>query len=168
MKKITKSITLRQYGVRCYNHETDSLENYQIIKTGEKPLLDKKISKNLELLRVIEASEPITKKYSMDIKAFENIAIESNQYMYGFINRKIGGELATCKVYDLETDEVKTINIENETEKRLEKKLLENNYKLIKIESVNKVDEKYYYLSDETFAANSDEGLPEFEMYEVL
>ena len=168
MKSITKTLTLRQYELRVYNHVTDELDTLTLIKSGEKPVIEKKIDSKYEVLRVLKSSEPTTAKYTMPIKRFENIANESYNYMFGFINRKIGGEVAFCKVYDLESDEIKQVSIENDTEKRLEKKLIEEKYKLIKIESIQKVDEKYYYMSDEMFASNSEEGLPQFKMSEVL
>ena len=153
MKKITKTMTTRVVTVRAFDEVNDELVTTSATYFGEKFLgVERDFIPEMQVLKVLEVGEPETKTYSMDINTFIQYAHESQIYMHGFINRKIGGEVANCKCYDLDNDRVVNATIDNDTEKRLEKTLLsEWNYKLIKVESVEKVDEKYYFMDDLMF-----------------
>lgn len=152
MKKITKTLTVNTVTARVYNHTTDELETKTFIKCGKIDGLEKRDGE-LEILKILD-TETREEKREMTVETFTALATESDTYMYGFINRKIGGEVANIVVYNLETDEIEKMQVENNTPKQIEKSL--ENMKLIKVESVEKVDEKFYYMSEEEFRMYSD------------
>lgn len=154
MKRITKTITSREVVARVYNHENDTLDTINIESTGEKFTGLEKRYGRYEVLKVLEVKNESTLKYAMTVDRFTQFATESDIYMHGFINRKIGGKVAVCKIYDLDKDSTDIIELENATEKQLSK-TIENEYngKLLKVLEVKNVDEKFYFMSDEDFIA---------------
>lgn len=140
-------MTVNRVEARIYNHTTDELETKFYIKCGKIDGLEKRYGDE-EILKILNV-ETTEEKREMSVDTFTRCASESDIYMYGFINRKIGGEVANIVVYNLETDEIEKMQVENNTPKQIEKSL--ENMKLIKIESVEKVDEKFYYMSEEDF-----------------
>lgn len=152
MKKITKTLTVNTLTTRVYNHTTDELETKTIVKCGKIDGLEKRDG-DVEILKILD-KETREEKREMTVETFTALATESDAYMYGFINRKIGGEVANIVVYNLETDEIEKMQVENNTPKQIEKSL--ENMKLIKVESVEKVDEKFYYMSEEEFRLYGD------------
>ena len=151
MKNITKTITKREVIARAYNHNTDELVNLPIVITGEKFTgLDKRYGQ-YEVLKVLKVGDATTNTYIMSQQEFTEKAFESESYMFGHINRKIGGEVAVCKAYNLDTDKIEEVEVTNDTEKRIARELEKDNYKLIKILQVKEVDAKYYYMSEEHF-----------------
>lgn len=152
MKKITKTLTVNTVTARVYNHTTDELDTKVFIKCGKIDGLEKRDGE-IEILKIID-TETREEKREMGVETFMALASENEIYMHGFINRKIGGEIANIVVYNLETDEIEKMQVENATPKQIEKSL--ENAKLIKIESVEKVDEKFYSMSEETFRMYGD------------
>lgn len=155
MKNITKTITSRRVSVRVYDEVNDTLNNDIIIVTGEKfdGSIERKYRKNFQALKITDVSEPTTATYTMNVNTFMENATQSDFYQYGFINRKIGGKVAVCKVYNLENDTIEEIEVAHDTEKKIEKALIEDNYKLIKVMEVKTVDEKFYTMSEVQFMA---------------
>lgn len=158
MKKITKTITSRIVELRAYDEINDMLFDDEIVITGEKfnGSVERKYEPNRQALKIKNVHEPITATYTMSVDDFMRFALESDVYMHGFINRKIGGKIAICKVYNLNTDTVETVEIADDTEKRISKELENDNLKLLVILERKAVDEKFYYMSDKEFMVYSD------------
>lgn len=151
MKNITKTITSRNATIRIYNFEKHELEDVKMVVCGENASVDRKLDNNRLVLEILEASEPTTKTYVVSVDKFIENAIESEQYMYGFINRTIGGEVAKVLAYNLTTNENEQIEMTKASERQLVKELEKDNYKFIMVLDTYKVDEKYYYMTEEKF-----------------
>ena len=88
----------------------------------------------------------------MSLERFTELAIESDTYHYGFINRKIGGEVVTVLACDLDTLQNEKVDLPKGSERELKKACEEINLKYITTLDTKKVDEKYYFMSQEDFA----------------
>lgn len=161
MKKITSTITSRNFTARVYINKDDILDTMNGTVCGE--TIDGKIDNGVErnhfgngiqVLKLLNISEPLTATYEMTLDKFLEIAHESEGYKYGFINRKIGGEVANVVVINTDTLQTYELQVETGTEKQIQKSLNDNE-KLVKILNTEKINEKYYYLSPLEFLRNA-------------
>ena len=149
---VTKTITSRILTAIVFKNREESLDTIDIVKCGEfYDGIDRHYDGNTLICKVIKESKAITATYAMSIEEYMKHATKSDAYKYGFINRKIGGDIAKVIVTNTQTLQTYETTVARDTEKRMQKALLENNEILVKILGYSKTDESFYYMSEEEF-----------------
>ena len=149
---ITKTITTRVLTAIVFRNSSETLDTIDIVKCGEfYDGIDRTYDADTLICKVIRESKPITATYTMTSETYMALAEKSEAYRYGFINRKIGGDIARVIVTNKATLQTYETTVAKDTEKRMSKALEENNEILVKILDYSKTDEAYYFMSEETF-----------------
>ena len=157
-KNVTVTLTMRNGRVLVFNKEEETLEEKQFVYYGEKfnGLSKDYFGDNYLPLKLREISEPYDRTYTMPAKKFKLYGYQSDTYKFGYINRKFGGEQIKVLVFNNETNATEEQEFENLKTSEIKKECAAMNMIFIKEISRTKVNESYYYMSEESFVIFGD------------